>query len=223
MGVHSLECPCKHFTKIRQREGHSVTMWMTNMQRKPVWLSTCQSHGHLDHYCVELFSTADNSHVLTHWGRDKMDAISQTTLSNAFLWMNENVRISINISLKFVPKGLINNIPALVQIMAWCRPGDKPLSEPLMVGSPTHICVTRPQWVQVKYILVIPKTVLGIYTSVKPGQGVILYVLQKLVEMNLSWVKAMNILRLSKVLVRHFADFSFKCIFLKEKSGICSH
>ena len=36
-------------------------------------------------------------------------------------------------SLKFVPKGPINNIPALVQIMAWCWPGDKPLSEPMMV------------------------------------------------------------------------------------------
>ena len=36
--------------------------------------------------------------------------------------MNENVRISINISLKFVPKGLINNIPTLVQIVAWRRP-----------------------------------------------------------------------------------------------------
>ena len=34
------------------------------------------------------------------------------------IFMNENVRISINISLKFVPKGLINNIPPLVQIMA---------------------------------------------------------------------------------------------------------
>ena len=49
------------------------------------------------------------------------------------IFMNENCRISINISLKFVPKGLINNIPALVQIMAWRRPGDKPLSEPIMV------------------------------------------------------------------------------------------
>ena len=44
------------------------------------------------------------------------------------IFMNENVRISINISLKFVPKGLINIVPALVQIMAWRRPGDKPLS-----------------------------------------------------------------------------------------------
>ena len=61
------------------------------------------------------------------------------------IFMNENDRISINISLKFVPKGLINNIPALVQIMAWRRPGDKPLSEPMLVFVPTHICVTRPQ------------------------------------------------------------------------------
>ena len=50
-------------------------------------------------------------------------------------------------SLKFVPKCPINNIPALVQIMDWCRPGDKPLSEPMMVSLLTHICVTRPQWV----------------------------------------------------------------------------
>ena len=35
--------------------------------------------------------------------------------------LNENVRISIKISLKFVPKGQINNIPALVQIMACSR------------------------------------------------------------------------------------------------------
>ena len=41
--------------------------------------------------------------------------------------------ISINISLKFVPKGQINSIPALVQIMAWRRPGVRPLSEPIMV------------------------------------------------------------------------------------------
>ena len=48
-------------------------------------------------------------------------------------------------SLKFVPKGSINNITALVQIMAWRRPGDKPLSEPMLVRIPTHICVAWPQ------------------------------------------------------------------------------
>ena len=49
-----------------------------------------------------------------------------------FILLNENVWIPIKISLKFVPKGPINNIPAMVQIMAWRRPGDKPLSEPRM-------------------------------------------------------------------------------------------
>ena len=46
--------------------------------------------------------------LLTHRGRDKMAAILQTTVSN------ENVSISIKISLKFDPKGPNNNIPALV-------------------------------------------------------------------------------------------------------------
>ena len=31
--------------------------------------------------------------------------------------------------------------------MAWSRPGDKPLSEPVIVRSLTHICVAQPQWV----------------------------------------------------------------------------
>ena len=64
-----------------------------------------------------------------------------------WIFLNENVWISINISLKFVPRGPINNIRALVQIMAWRRSGDKPLSEPMVVRLPMHICVTRPQWV----------------------------------------------------------------------------
>ena len=54
--------------------------------------------------------------------------------------------IWIKISLKYVSKGPINTIPVLGQIMAWCRPGDKPLCEPMMVRLPMHICVTRPQW-----------------------------------------------------------------------------
>ena len=49
------------------------------------------------------------------------------------IFLNENVWIPIKISLKFVPKGPINNITALVQIMAWRCPGDKPLSESMML------------------------------------------------------------------------------------------
>ena len=70
-----------------------------------------------------------------------------------WIFLNENVWIPIEISLKFVPQCPINNIPALVQIMAWRRPGDKPLSGQMMVRLPTHICVTRPQWVKDKVIM----------------------------------------------------------------------
>ena len=63
------------------------------------------------------------------------------------VFLNGTVRISIKISLKFVPKGPINNIPALVQRLAWHQPGDKPLSEPMRVSLLMHICVARPQWV----------------------------------------------------------------------------
>ena len=63
------------------------------------------------------------------------------------IFLNENISIAIKISLKFVSKVPIDNIPALVQIMAWRRPGDKPLSYPMIVSLPTHICVIRPQWV----------------------------------------------------------------------------
>ena len=46
------------------------------------------------------------------------------------IFLNEDEWILIKISLKFVPKGQINNKRALIQIMAWCQTGDKPLSEP---------------------------------------------------------------------------------------------
>ena len=69
-----------------------------------------------------------------------------------YIFLNENVWISNRIWLKFVPKGPIDNNPALDKIMAWHRSGDKPLSEPMMVRSLTHICVTQPQWVNPEYV-----------------------------------------------------------------------
>ena len=63
------------------------------------------------------------------------------------IFFNKNVLILLKISLKFVPSFQISNILALVQMMAWHLPGDKPLSEPMMVSLLTHICVTLPEWV----------------------------------------------------------------------------
>ena len=50
-----------------------------------------------------------------------------------YIFLNENVWISLKIPLKFVPRGPINTITALVQKMSWHRSGDKPLSEPMVV------------------------------------------------------------------------------------------
>ena len=69
---------------------------------------------------------------LTHLGRDKNGHHFADDIFKC-IFLNENVWILIKISLKFVPKGPINNIPALVQIMAWRRSGAKPLSEPVVV------------------------------------------------------------------------------------------
>ena len=43
------------------------------------------------------------------------------------IFLNENICILLKILLKFVLKGWMKNIPALVQIMAWRRLGDRPI------------------------------------------------------------------------------------------------
>ena len=106
--------------------------------------------------CIRLpFTEPSFFWMLTLTTRQNGRHFAEDTFNRIF--ENENVRISINFSLKFV-RGQINNIPALVQIMAWRLPGDKPssepvdgakpLSEPVMVSLLAHICVTRPQWVK---------------------------------------------------------------------------
>ena len=97
------------------------------------------------HRFVSLMVYAGITKVNSLRPRQNGRSFADDTFKRIFL--NENVRISIKISLKFVPKGPINNNQALVQIMAWRRPGDQPLSELMMVSLLTHICVTRSQWV----------------------------------------------------------------------------
>ena len=63
------------------------------------------------------------------------------------IFVNKYILISINISMKFVPNGPINTIPALVHVMAWGRPGDKSLYEPMMFSLLMQNDTTQPQWV----------------------------------------------------------------------------
>ena len=86
-------------------------------------------------YCINTLRPRQNER---HFADDMFKCI----------FLNENAWIPMEISLKFVPKGPINKIPALFQIMAWRRPGDKPLSETMLVSLLAHKCVTRPQWVK---------------------------------------------------------------------------
>ena len=68
-------------------------------------------------------------------------------ISNAFSWMKmHEFRVRLHWSL--FPRAQLTIFQHLVQIMAWRRPDDKTLSEPMMVSLLTHICVTRPQWVK---------------------------------------------------------------------------
>ena len=89
-------------------------------------------------------SEKNDPFLLTHHPLKTIPAISPNDILY-YIFVNENVWISIKISLKFVPKGQISNNPALIQILAWRQPGEKPLSALMVVRLPTHIYVTRAQ------------------------------------------------------------------------------
>ena len=111
------------------------------------WLSaTAVTQVHLlaMEYCSRALNTLRPRQDGRHFADDIFTCI----------FFNENCCILNKFSLKYVRKGPIDNNPALVQIMAWRRSGDKPLSEPMMVSLLTHICVTRPQWVNHWYELI---------------------------------------------------------------------
>ena len=48
------------------------------------------------------------------------------------IFLNEKNCTFVPISIEYTPKGPIINMPVLVQMMAWHRTGDKPLSEPVV-------------------------------------------------------------------------------------------
>ena len=135
-----------------QRWRYNVTsplIGWADIQYGPCLCITVQSH----YYSISLYTaklvTNENQESLFNTLRPRQHDRHFTDDFFKRIFLNENLIVSIKISLKFVPKGPINNIPALVQIMAWRWPGDKPLSEAMMVSLLTHICVTRPQWVNI--------------------------------------------------------------------------
>ena len=118
-----------------------ISLWFIYQPPKYQTFSSCNQQWYLTYTAIRLIVGINTLRPRLN-GRHFADDIFKR------IFVNENAWISIKISLKFVPKVRINNIPTLVQIMAWRRPGDKPLSEPMMNNLLTHICVTRPQWVK---------------------------------------------------------------------------
>ena len=101
------------------------------------------------------------------------------------IFLTENVRISIKISLKFVPKGPINNNPALVHIMAWRWSGDRPLSEPMMNSLLTHICVTRPKWVKCRIDTFHKQIIRNTLSALKCFGGILFYTKSVSISLNI--------------------------------------
>ena len=102
------------------------------------------------------------------------------TFSNAFPWMNVS-EFWFKISLKFVSRGPVNNIVALLPIMAWRWWGDKPLSELMMAWFNnaymchsawplTDVAVILTQWGRVTHICVSKLTIIGSDNGLSPDR-----------------------------------------------------
>ena len=70
--------------------------------------------------------------VLTHLSLNKMPTILADDIFIS-IFLSEDDKIPIQISLKPVARSPINISPALVQVMTWRRTGDKPLLVPVMI------------------------------------------------------------------------------------------
>ena len=70
-----------------------------------------------------------------------MADILQTFLK--YIFVNENLCIFTQMSLKCVRKDPVNKKLALVQIMAWHWTGDKPLPEPMMDQTSIDLLTTK--------------------------------------------------------------------------------
>ena len=107
------------FWRPKRDKGRQISHWvLCAISAHLPWWQGCFSLSH---------STGESATTpLTHLPMDKMAAIYQAIFSDRYSWMK-----SFKISLKFVPKGLIDNNQTLVYIMAWRRIGNKPLSEPM--------------------------------------------------------------------------------------------
>ena len=111
-----------HFHPFYQQSSQAIS----RVQRLPYSSTSIFRHGELiqatSHKGTSQFNSSPHGQNGCHFADDIFK----------WIFMSEIFFISIQISLKFVPKGVIDNMSALVQVMAWRQPGDKPLPKPMM-------------------------------------------------------------------------------------------
>ena len=111
-----------------------ICMYDTPLRR----IIPCELMGHQSHnatICLKLLLISGSyreNNILTHWGPRQNGRHFADDIFKC-IFFNENFLILNKISLKYVPWGLIDNMAALAQLMAWHRIGDKPLSVPMLV------------------------------------------------------------------------------------------
>ena len=123
-----------------------------------------------------------------------------------YVFVNDYVLISNKISLKFVPRVPNNNIPALVQIMAWHQPDQKPSSEPMMLILLTPLCVALPQWSKHSYLSRIGFPLCN-YQS--PFRMQIIWVAENMVN-SISWIQLTPFEKASRLFTQLFVQAQVK-------------
>ena len=109
---------------------------MASISSRPQWVNILvskmqQAMSANDGVVYSSIYASLSLYVWTHLPLDKMAAILADDMFKC-IFLNENICISNKISLKYVLWVFIDNRSVLVQKMAWCQPGDKPLSEPML-------------------------------------------------------------------------------------------
>ena len=104
----------------------SDTQWIENHFPSKMWITMKYSCKYYTNRVVLIYVEA-----ITHLPRTKWPPLRQTTISNAFSCM-KIIEFRFQFHWHLFPGGPIDNKPALVQLMAWRRLGDKSLSEPAL-------------------------------------------------------------------------------------------
>ena len=142
------------YTSYRNRLAFQFTRyrWLRDVECGCKWITWCLSWIMMQlkyRYCVVLWS-----HLPNVWGR-KLNTLRQKQncrkLSDDIfecIFLNTKLTYFYWHFTKVCSQGPIYNIPTLVQTMAWRKPGDKPLSQPVTVTLLMHICVTPPKWMK---------------------------------------------------------------------------